>query len=347
MYSLNECADCLVKFVKKSGGIQYNLPATLRSGGKTQPWCSLISKFSSILTSFDALRPLLRDRKRDDLLVNIGIVLLEEVLKILQKAEAMFDILEYSYIVTLQSVLPAYYLLRNYWSELPTTDCAAERILKRNLVMALDEKMWMDITTLHVAASYLDPSLKSFSFVKDGKERRNLLEQAVQAARENAMHSNGILVSDDSDTSDLEDMTVTAECPDNETSTKKAKYDPFAEFRNVASGTTKSSGHGSDFEADVDAEFHRYNSITVVDLQQPDAVRSVFDPLLWWGQQSFNVSILSCLARKVLVIPASSAESERHFSGAWRIARKDRNHLKDDAVESTVVFYEAVRKGII
>ena len=49
----------------------------------------------------------------------------------------------------------------------------------------------------------------------------------------------------------------------------------------------------------------------------------------------------------MLVIPASSAESERHFSGAGRIAWKDRNRLKDDAVESTVVFYEAVRKGII
>ena len=73
-------------------------------------------------------------------------------------------------------------------------------------------------------------------------------------------------------------MTATAECPDNETSTEKAKYDPFAEFRNVASGTSKSSGHVSDFEADVDAEFQHYNSITVVDLQQPDAVRSVFDP---------------------------------------------------------------------
>ena len=76
-------------------------------------------------------------------------------------------------------------------------------------------------------------------------------------------------------------------------------------------------------------------------------MRLVFDPLLWWGQQSFNFPILSCLARQVLVIPASSAESERHFSGAGRIARKDRNCLKDDAVEPTVVFYEAVRKGII
>jgi len=77
---LNECTDCLVKFVMKSGGIQYNLPATLKSGGKTRPWCNLISKFSSILLTF-TLRPLLRDRQTDDLL---DIVQLEEVQKIPQ-----------------------------------------------------------------------------------------------------------------------------------------------------------------------------------------------------------------------------------------------------------------------
>ena len=67
-----------------------------------------------------------------------------------------------------------------------------------------------------------------------------------------------------------------------------------------------------------------------MDLQHPDTVRSVFDPLLWWGQQSYNFPILSCLARQLLVIPVSSAESERHFSGAGRIARKDRNRHKDE-----------------
>ena len=35
------------------------------------------------------------------------------------------------------------------------------------------------------------------------------------------MHYDGILVND-SDTSDLKDMTATAKCPDNETSTKNA-----------------------------------------------------------------------------------------------------------------------------
>ena len=38
----------------------------MKSGGKTRPWHSLISRFSSIFISYDALRPLLRDRKRDD-----------------------------------------------------------------------------------------------------------------------------------------------------------------------------------------------------------------------------------------------------------------------------------------
>ena len=103
------------------------------------------------------------------------------------------------------------------------------------------------------------------------------------------MHFNGILVSDDSDASDLEDITATTDCTDNESSTR---YDPVAEFRNVSSGNHKSGGHVSDFEADVDAEFWHYNSIT-------DAVRSVFDPLLWWGQQSFNFPILSCLGWQV------------------------------------------------
>ena len=120
-----------MKFVRKSGGIQYNLPTTLKSGEKTRPWRSLINKFSSIFKSFDVLRPILRDNKREDLIVNIDIVLLEEVLQILGKAEAMFDILEYSYISTLQSVLPAYYKLRNCWPEVLTTNSATGCILKR------------------------------------------------------------------------------------------------------------------------------------------------------------------------------------------------------------------------
>ena len=116
-----------------------------------------------------------------------------------------------------------------------------------------------DLNPLHVAASYLDPSLKSFSFVKNTREWKNLLEQAVQAIRENAVSYAGILVTDKSEDSDTEG---TAKSPDNDVASKKVKYDPFAEFRNVALG-----GHAStDFEADVEEEFQHYNSIAGVGL---------------------------------------------------------------------------------
>ena len=59
---LDDCANSLVKFVKKSGGIQYNLPATLKAGGKTRPWRGLINKFCSISKSYVALKPLLREK---------------------------------------------------------------------------------------------------------------------------------------------------------------------------------------------------------------------------------------------------------------------------------------------
>ena len=79
------------------------------------------------------------------------------MLQILEKAE---DILEYSFVSTLQFVLPSFYKLGNFWYDLSASDTAAGRILKRNLVSALDTKLWEDITILHVATSYL--SLRIF-----------------------------------------------------------------------------------------------------------------------------------------------------------------------------------------
>ena len=105
-----------MKFVKKSGGIQYDLPASLKGGGKTRPWRSLISKFDSISKSYEALKPILKERKRD-LIISIEKNLLGEILQILIRAEDIFDILEYSHVSTMQFVLPSFYTLRTFWSE--------------------------------------------------------------------------------------------------------------------------------------------------------------------------------------------------------------------------------------
>ena len=62
------------------------------------------------------------------------------------------------------------------------------------------------------------------------------------------------------------------------------------------------------------------------------------------GVSKDTVSLLSCLARQLL---APYAKSEIHFSDGDRIACSDTNRLKDDAVESSVVYYKAVWKGIV
>ena len=139
------------------------------------------------------MRPLLRDKRREDLIVSIEKSLLEEVLGILKKAESTFDILEFSFIPTLHLVLPSYYQLRNFWSETKATDTAAGRILKRCLVKALDDKTWEDIVALHVAATWLDPTLKSFSFIGNNEEQNALLKQAEEVIEGHAVVAAGDL----------------------------------------------------------------------------------------------------------------------------------------------------------
>ena len=73
--------------------------------------------------------------------------------------------------------------------------------------MALDSKKWENITGLHVAASYLDSSLKGFSFVKDTGKRRNLSEQATDIVKQNDMTAAKIYVYP---TKELEDSDVEA-----------------------------------------------------------------------------------------------------------------------------------------
>ena len=44
--------------------------------------------------------------------------------------------------------------------------------------------------------------------------------------------------------------------------------------------------------------------------------------------------------KRHILVAASNAELERHFSGVGRIAHRDRNRLKDDVIESSVGCWE-------
>ena len=65
--------------------------------------------------------------------------------------------------------------------------------------------------------------------------------------------------------------------------------------------------------------------------------RVYLDPLDWWRVQSTDFPHLAMLARRVLAIPATQAESERLFSCAGNIVTKTRNRLVPSTVELLVL----------
>ncbi|CAM9856578.1 unnamed protein product [Ectocarpus sp. 12 AP-2014] len=65
--------------------------------------------------------------------------------------------------------------------------------------------------------------------------------------------------------------------------------------------------------------------------------RVYLDPLGWWRMKSADFPHLAILARRVLAIPATQAESERLFSCAGNIVTKNRNKLAPSTVELLVL----------
>ncbi|CAN0426553.1 unnamed protein product, partial [Ascophyllum nodosum] len=59
-------------------------------------------------------------------------------------------------------------------------------------------------------------------------------------------------------------------------------------------------------------------------------------PLDWWRINAVKFPLLAALARRLLTIPASQAQSERVFSSAGQIVTQTRNRLSSENVELLV-----------
>ncbi|CAN0440110.1 unnamed protein product [Ascophyllum nodosum] len=60
------------------------------------------------------------------------------------------------------------------------------------------------------------------------------------------------------------------------------------------------------------------------------------DSLDWWRINTVKFPLLAALARRLLAIPASQAQSERVFSSAGQIVTQTRNRLSSEVVELLV-----------
>ena len=127
-------------------------------------------------------------------------------------------------------------------------------------------------------------------------------------------------------------------CPDSCTSEsasptpKKIRLYPFAELRDCPS----TSGQQSADLTSIQSEPANYKSIEVLPISS--------NPLKFWEQQATDYPVMSRMARRVLCITASSAQSERDFSSVERTVSEMRSRLNEDTIEAVELRWGWVRE---
>lgn len=89
-------------------------------------------------------------------------------------------------------------------------------------------------------------------------------------------------------------------------------------------------------EARVESAEQELRRFVVEQGLNPETQQTSTDELSWWCRHQFSFPSLARLAVKYLVIPPSSAASERVFSLAGNIVTNKRNRLGDDTVDALV-----------
>jgi len=121
---------------------------------------------------------------------------------------------------------------------------------------------------------------------------------------------------------------------------KKARIDPFAGLRDGASAASSSSHQATGAVVlSGREELARFKALEV-----PAAYGS---PLVFWREHRRDFPVLSEVARRVLCISASSAQSERDFSCVGHTITDIRSRLSAEKVESIELIRWGSRAGLI
>ncbi|CAF4762223.1 unnamed protein product [Rotaria sp. Silwood2] len=315
----------LRKYVNQTTGIQEKLPKTLKGGGGTRPWRCYFNIHDSLNTSYEKLNIILRERQEQHRLFNIDPVLLNEIVQLMNPFSMVFDKLEAANQPTFQNVVPSYYRMINDVQP-KSNDHKIIIDLKSEIRYSLDEKYLSSILQLHWIGTYLDPSFKSFFFVSD---RLYLETQKTEVNK--GLHILAADIIQNSDTSASSQLKASSEKP---LPSKRLKDDPFSDFRNRKTNQSTSFVDQHALTIELDRQIQIYDSMEINDDYDNN-------PFSFWNEHKDDLWILARIAKSVLVIPASSAESERHFSSAGQIVTEIRSSLDPDHVEALVVLKEA------
>ena len=118
---------------------------------------------------------------------------------------------------------------------------------------------------------------------------------------------------------------------------KKPRVDPFVDLRDGGSLATSTAPSQSSLS--VTEELARYMALRV-----PAASAS---PLQYWKEQLNDFPILSQVARRLLCMSASSAQSERDFSAVGHTITDARSRLSASKVEAIELVRWGLRAGLL
>ena len=322
----------LVAFVNHSGGVNHRLPVSVKSFSGTRSWRSYFEVPNSILQSYDPLRKVLIEKGAEDKLMGISVSILKNTVAFFKEFNKLFDRLEMSNAATLQNVVPTLFAILGL-CKADDRDQPVTALLKEAVLRAMKEKYFTSLIREHHAATYLDPTFRTFSCIQNSAERTKLLKVATECVFDYTVFL----------------TEAESEAPNTQEAANNGRQrrppgdpinpdDPFAHLRDITPRSNESS---------EDDTYERLRlEMTSYSAGKFERTSVSVDPLQFWEKEANQYPLLSAIARKILVIPATSAESERHFSRAGKIVTEERSQLDPEAVDSLVSLNDAALCGI-
>lgn len=276
---------------------------TLKNSNSTR-WNSTLLMLESVLANQDVVSDCLHLIKRYDVMLNAEeMQLAKDITAVLKKFAVATDFFQGQKYPTLNTVLlfltDLKSSLRNYLN-----DSSSDVIKKASEILLSGMDKRFPVTETQVVAAFLDPSMQNLAAINTYLSEK---QQSMAEILENLWQK-----------FDLKEPPDAIVIPSTSVSVKsKAEHSKQVKLR---LSMLELHGHGSQTteENRLLAEITRYKK-TVSEI--------VEDPLLWWQKQTSEYPQLAVLASVYLSIPATSAPSERVFSGAGLLLTAKRSRL--------------------
>ncbi|XP_074551526.1 E3 SUMO-protein ligase ZBED1-like [Halichoeres trimaculatus] len=296
--------------------IQLGLPSHQLITESATRWGSRQQMIERVLEQEAALAKVLSGDKKTRHLVPSwqDLEVLEAVQKVLKPLQEFTDALSGEEYVTLSYVKPVLHLFNESLLACEEGDSELCKSIKTSILEYLNSKYSDPATTdLLEMASFVDPRFRA-TYIPSEK---------VDALKHRAVLDVEMLLADQSSCQPPYLLTVPEPADGEGAVAPKAKKTLASFFKQRTATTTAST-----LREAIENELSSY--------LQSASVESDTDPLKWWKDHEVVFPALSHLAKKYLLVPATSSPSERVFSCSGNIVTCHRASLKPDMVDRLV-----------